>query len=75
MKRLTIDSSVIITSLFENEPRHEEALRIWESIITGRDVAIMPLYENPPLCQRGVKGGFSRFVVPGFSHKIPTGKS
>jgi hypothetical protein len=42
MKKLTIDGSVIITSLLENEPRHEEALRIWESIIAGRDVAIMP---------------------------------
>lgn len=42
MKKLTIDSSVIIASLLENEPRHEEALRIWESVIAGRDVAIMP---------------------------------
>ncbi|MDP2268909.1 MAG: hypothetical protein Q8K46_07040 [Deltaproteobacteria bacterium] len=42
MKKLTIDDSVIITFLLENEPRHEEGLRIWESIIVGRDVAIMP---------------------------------
>jgi len=42
MKKLTIDNSVIITSLPENEPRHEEALRILESIIACGDVAIMP---------------------------------
>jgi|SRR3972149_5134467 len=42
MKKLTIDSSVIIASLLENELRHGEALRIWESVIAGRDVAIMP---------------------------------
>jgi predicted nucleic acid-binding protein len=42
MRKLTIDSSVIISSLLENEPRHAEALRIWEDVIAGRDVAIMP---------------------------------
>ena len=42
MRKLTIDSSVIISSLLENEPRHAEALRIWEAVIAGRDVAIMP---------------------------------
>jgi predicted nucleic acid-binding protein len=42
MKKLTIDSSVIIASLLEDEPRHGEALRIWESVIAGRDVAVMP---------------------------------
>jgi predicted nucleic acid-binding protein len=36
MKKPTIDGSVIITFLLENEPRHEEALRIWEPIIAGR---------------------------------------
>lgn len=29
MKRLTMDSSVIIASLLENELRHKEALKIW----------------------------------------------
>ena len=43
------DSSVIITSLLGNEPGHEEALGIWEPIIAGRDVAVMSLYENPPI--------------------------
>jgi predicted nucleic acid-binding protein len=42
MKRLTIDSSVIIASLLENEPRHGEALQIWGAVIAGEDVAIMP---------------------------------
>ena len=42
MKRLTIDSSVIIASLLENESRHDEAVRIWDTVIAGRDVAIMP---------------------------------
>ena len=42
MKRLTIDSSVIIASLLENESRHGEAMRIWDAVIAGGDVAIMP---------------------------------
>lgn len=42
MKRLTIDSSVIIASLLENESRHDEAVRIWDTVIAGRDAAIMP---------------------------------
>jgi predicted nucleic acid-binding protein len=42
MKKLTIDSSVIIASLLENESRHGEAMRIWDAVITGGDVAIMP---------------------------------
>jgi predicted nucleic acid-binding protein len=42
MKRLTIDSSIIIASLLENEPRHGEALQIWGAVIAGEDVAIMP---------------------------------
>ena len=42
MKKMTIDSSVIIASLLEKEPRHQEASQIWESIQTGNNVAIMP---------------------------------
>jgi predicted nucleic acid-binding protein len=42
MKKLTIDSSVIIVSFLENESRHGEALRIWDAVIAGTDVAIMP---------------------------------
>ena len=42
MKKLTIDSSVIIASLLENESRHGEAMRIWDAVIAGGDVAIMP---------------------------------
>lgn len=42
MKKMTIDSSVIIASLLEKEPRHREASQIWESIQTGDNVAIMP---------------------------------
>jgi len=42
MKRLTIDSSVIIASLLENESRHGEAIKIWDAVIAGGDVAIMP---------------------------------
>jgi predicted nucleic acid-binding protein len=42
MKKLTIDSSVIIASLLENEPRHGEAMRIWDAVIAGGDVAIIP---------------------------------
>jgi predicted nucleic acid-binding protein len=42
MKKLTIDSSVIIASLLENELRHSEAMRIWEAVLAGVDTAIMP---------------------------------
>jgi predicted nucleic acid-binding protein len=42
MRKLTIDSSVIIASLLEKEPRHQEALKIWESILSGESIAIMP---------------------------------
>lgn len=42
MKRLTIDSSVIIASLLEDEPRHKEALKIWHSVLSGKCMAIMP---------------------------------
>ncbi len=42
MKRLTVDSSVIVSSLLENEPRHKEALKIWNSVLLGKNVAIIP---------------------------------
>jgi len=42
MKRLTIDSSVIIASLLNNETRHQEAVRIWEDVLSGKNVAILP---------------------------------
>ena len=42
MKGLTIDSSVIISSLLEKESRHQEALEIWERVISGKDFAVMP---------------------------------
>ena len=42
LKRLTVDSSVIVSSLLENEPRHKEALKIWNSVLSGKNVAIIP---------------------------------
>jgi predicted nucleic acid-binding protein len=42
VKGLTIDSSVIISSLLEKESRHQEALEIWERVISGKDFAVMP---------------------------------
>lgn len=42
MKRLTVDSSVIVSSLIENEPRHKQALKIWSTVLAGKNVAIMP---------------------------------
>ena len=42
MKRLTLDSSVIISPLLKNDPRHKEALAIWESVLFGKNFAIMP---------------------------------
>jgi predicted nucleic acid-binding protein len=42
VKRLTLDSSVIIASLLKKEPRYREALKIWSTILSGNNVAIMP---------------------------------
>lgn len=42
MKKVTIDSSVVIASLLKNESRHKEALNIWQKVLTGRQIAIMP---------------------------------
>lgn len=41
MKYFTIDSSVIISSLLSFERRHEEALKIWESVLEGHILAIL----------------------------------
>lgn len=42
VRRLTVDSSVIISSLLKTEARHKEALAIWEEILKGKSFAIMP---------------------------------
>jgi len=42
MRKLTLDSSVIISSLLEKEPRHQEAIKIWETIVSGENSAILP---------------------------------
>ena len=42
MKKVTIDSSVVIASLLKNESRHKEALSIWQKVLTGNQIAIMP---------------------------------
>lgn len=42
MKGLTIDSSVIISSLLEQESRHNEALKVWQQVLNGKKYAVMP---------------------------------
>jgi predicted nucleic acid-binding protein len=42
VRKLTIDSSVIISSLLENEPMHKEASAIMEEVLKGKAFAIMP---------------------------------
>lgn len=42
VKRLTIDSSVMISSLLKNEARHKEALFTLQSVLNGKNFAIMP---------------------------------
>ncbi|MCR4319380.1 MAG: type II toxin-antitoxin system VapC family toxin [Candidatus Brocadiaceae bacterium] len=42
MKKLTVDSSIIISSLLKNEPRHKEALLIWEDVMKGKCFVINP---------------------------------
>ena len=39
---LTIDSSVIVASLLQQEKEHYKALRLWEKVMAGRSTAIMP---------------------------------
>jgi len=41
VRKLTIDSSVIISSLLKNEPRHKEALVIWEDVLKGKCFVIL----------------------------------
>ena len=38
VEQFTIDSSVIVASLLEAEPKHSEALKIWEEILKGKIV-------------------------------------
>jgi len=42
VKRLTVDSSIIVSSLLEKEPRHKEALRIWNRVLSGKTLAVIP---------------------------------
>jgi predicted nucleic acid-binding protein len=42
VKGLTVDSSVIISSLLEQESRHLEALEIWQRVLAGKNFAVMP---------------------------------
>jgi len=42
VKSVTIDSSVIISSLLPNEKRHEEACLIWGKVLSGETPAVMP---------------------------------
>ena len=39
---VTIDSSVIISSLLPIEKRHEEACQIWGKVLSGETPAVMP---------------------------------
>ena len=42
IEEFTIDSSVIVASLLEQEREHLNALSIWREVITGNAIAIMP---------------------------------
>jgi predicted nucleic acid-binding protein len=42
VKRITIDSSVIVSSLLKGERRYTEALKIWNDVLSGKATAIMP---------------------------------
>lgn len=42
VKRVTVDSSVIISSLLPEEVRHQEAQELWNNVLTGNWFAIMP---------------------------------
>jgi predicted nucleic acid-binding protein len=42
VKRLTVDSSIIVSSLLEDERRHKEARKIWDTVLAGKNIAILP---------------------------------
>ena len=42
VEELTIDSSVIVASLLEQEKDHLKALSLWKEVVAGNVVAIMP---------------------------------
>lgn len=42
VKIVTVDSSVIISSLLPEEKRHEEARLIWDKVLSGETPAVMP---------------------------------
>lgn len=42
VEQLTVDSSVIVASLLEEEKEHSKAFKVWAEVLTGKTVAIMP---------------------------------
>lgn len=42
VEELTVDSSVIVSSLLEQEKDHQKALSLWKEVIAGEITAIMP---------------------------------
>lgn len=42
VKAITVDSSVIVSSLVESESRHKEAMKTWGNVLTGKSFAILP---------------------------------
>jgi predicted nucleic acid-binding protein len=42
MVELTVDSSVIVASLLEQEKDHLKALSLWKEVVIGNAIAIMP---------------------------------
>jgi predicted nucleic acid-binding protein len=42
VKRLTVGSSIIVSSLLGDEQRHKEARKIWDTVLAGKNVAILP---------------------------------
>lgn len=47
MRKLTIDSSVIIASLLKNEPRHDEALQTWNACgVRGMDALVIQVAQE-----------------------------
>ena len=41
VKSVTVDSSVIISTLLSNEKRHDEACQIWSKVLSGETPAVM----------------------------------
>ena len=69
MKKLTIDSSVIVASLLDNEPRHEEAFRIWDLFVEDMEESGRGTAEGPGRGSEVIGGECPESILPAGSEE------